>query len=179
MPQSNRLASFFEEFNEKSESHWQQCEEDRPRTSSALAFGVSEETVRQATLELIRIWRNTFPLAGQSEVLTKEITLIKARLHALESAQTITAQMDSMLPAPYDVIRTIPVAIQKHPDSFVATFFDANIGASGDTEAEAFSNLREMVISTFEILEENSDGHLGIEPARQLEVLRGYIRRRE
>ncbi|GAF95929.1 unnamed protein product, partial [marine sediment metagenome] len=35
---------------------------------------------------------------------------------------------------------------------YIATFFDANISASGDTQTEAIFNLKDMIVGTFEIL---------------------------
>jgi hypothetical protein len=67
--------------------------------------------------------------------------------------------------------------LQPSDDGFTATFFDANIGSSGDTEEEAINNLRTLIIDTFELLESKQPEQLGIEPRRQLAILRSLIRK--
>src|ERR1700757_5007489 len=40
-------------------------------------------------------------------------------------------------PEPFELAREIQVVVQPDDDSFVATFFDANINASGETQQDA------------------------------------------
>jgi hypothetical protein len=81
------------------------------------------------------------------------------------------------VPGRYEPLRDIPAALQPVDDGFTATFFDGNISASGETEEEAISNLRSLIIDIFESLESEPPERLGIEPKRQLELLRAFIRR--
>jgi len=60
----------------------------------------------------------------------------------------------------------------------VASFFDANLSASGDTEREAVSNLKDMIVLSLEMFEKLSDEQLGPGPARQKVVLADFVRRR-
>ncbi len=60
-------------------------------------------------------------------------------------------------------------------DGFVATFFDANVNASGDTESEAFENLKDMLVATFTEFRRLGEERLGAEPARQLAVLKRFL----
>ena len=50
--------------------------------------------------------------------------------------------LTSLDPGRYELVREIPVVLQQSDDAFTATFFDANIGTSGDTEEEAVDNVR-------------------------------------
>jgi predicted RNase H-like HicB family nuclease len=84
---------------------------------------------------------------------------------------------DTMPPGRYESLRDIPAALQPVDDGFTATFFDANISTSGETEEEALSNLRSLIIDIFESLESEPPDRLGPEPKRQLELLRVFIRR--
>jgi hypothetical protein len=61
-------------------------------------------------------------------------------------------------------------------DNFVARMEDANINASGDTQGEALENLIDIIEAKYELLSSMSQGVLGPGPARQLGILRGYIR---
>jgi hypothetical protein len=74
-------------------------------------------------------------------------------------------------------MRDIPVALKPSDDGFIAAFFDANIGSSGDTEEEAIDNLRTLIIETFELLESTQPGKLGPEPRRRLRLPRSIIRK--
>jgi predicted RNase H-like HicB family nuclease len=82
----------------------------------------------------------------------------------------------TLVPEPYELTRDIPAVLQPVDDGFIATFFDANISTSGDTEEEAVSNLRSLILDIFEYLESEPTEALGPEPRRQLEVLRAFIR---
>jgi hypothetical protein len=68
------------------------------------------------------------------------------------------------------------VVVRPSDGEYEATFFDANIGIIGDTEEEAVRNLKLLIVDTFEMLESN-EASLGPEPARQLAVLREFLRR--
>jgi len=72
------------------------------------------------------------------------------------------------------LLKPFTVAIEQSGDSYVATFYDAGISASGDNETEAFQNLTDMISATFE-LGSRHDIKLGPGPARQLAVLREFV----
>ncbi len=75
------------------------------------------------------------------------------------------------------VIVDIPVtisALDDDLDNFIASFEQAGIFASGETPAEAVTNLRETIAMNVEFFRENKD-KLGQEPKRQLSVLREFI----
>jgi dCTP deaminase len=72
----------------------------------------------------------------------------------------------------------IPAVVQPAGAGFTATYFDANVATSGDTQEEAVSNLKSLLIELFEDLETERPEDLGPEPARQLAVLREVIQRR-
>ena len=82
-----------------------------------------------------------------------------------------------MAPEPYKILQSIPAVVESSAHGFNATFFDANIGTSGDTQVEAFSNLRSLILDTFEYLEFEAQEALGPEPARQLAVFREFLKR--
>lgn len=90
---------------------------------------------------------------------------------------TAVIPIATLVPEPYELTKDIPAVLQPADDGFIATFFDANISTSGDTEEEAVSNLRSLIVDIFEYLESEPMKALGPEPRRQLAVLRAFIRR--
>ena len=80
-------------------------------------------------------------------------------------------------PEPFDLLRSIPVVVQPTDDGYLATFFDANIGMTGDTKEEAVANLRVLLADVFEELE-REENRLGPQLVRQLAVLRSFMKRR-
>lgn len=80
-------------------------------------------------------------------------------------------------PEPFEVLRSMSVVIQPLGDEHLATFFDANINASGETQEEAFANLKDVLLGTFQMLERMSESQLGLGPKRQRAVLFECIRR--
>jgi hypothetical protein len=98
-------------------------------------------------------------------------------LQGLSATRLGPVPMTTLEPGRYELTRDIPVLLQPSDDGFTATFFDANIGSSGDTEEEAFDNLRTLIIDTFELLESTQPEKLGREPSRRLALLRSLIRK--
>lgn len=79
-------------------------------------------------------------------------------------------------PEPFEVLRPMSVVIQPLGDEHLATFFDANINASGETQEEAFANLKDVLLGTFQMLERMPESQLGPGPKRQRAVLFECIR---
>lgn len=75
----------------------------------------------------------------------------------------------------YRMVKTIPVTVRVEEGAFVASFFDANIHASGDTDQEAIDNLRSLVLDTYDSLAALPEPDLAPPARRQLTVLRKHI----
>ena len=90
--------------------------------------------------------------------------------------ESLLVPITTLAPEPFDLHRPIQVVVRPAGEEYVATFFDANISMSGDTEEEAISNLRELIVDVFEELEAD-EANLGPEPSRQLAVLRTFMER--
>ena len=110
-------------------------------------------------------------LRNTSELLRglKELVLAKAA--------SIVVPITTLVPALYDLVRDISVVVQPVDRGFTATFFDANISTSGETQEEAVENLKSLIVDIFEDLEAEPPEKLGPEPVRQLGVLRAFLRR--
>lgn len=111
------------------------------------------------------------------EEATGKMANVTAYLQGLSVTRLGPIPLTSLDPDKYELGRDIPVVLQPSDDGFTATFFDANIGSSGDTEEEAIDNLRTLIIDTFELLESTRPEKLGREPRRRLNVLRSIIRK--
>jgi hypothetical protein len=75
----------------------------------------------------------------------------------------------------YTLLKPIPVKIERIGENdWVASFEDANLGMSGESQQEAFQNLIADILDTFETFG-REEHNLGPEPSRQMAILREYI----
>lgn len=88
----------------------------------------------------------------------------------------IIRNLDPTLLKVIDDILVIVRAVDDDRDNFIASFDRADISASGDTPEESMRNLCETIAMNFTYFEDNED-KLGLEPRRQLSVLRQYIQK--
>jgi predicted RNase H-like HicB family nuclease len=107
--------------------------------------------------------------------LEEEVQDLKRRLADVHTAHLVVA---TLVPAPYEVIKEIPVWVRPEEDSYVASFVDANVNASGETVNDAVDNLKDMMAALLESLGSLPKGRLGKGPARQLAVLKAFIRKK-
>jgi len=90
----------------------------------------------------------------------------------------IIVPINTFAPEPYDIIRQTLAVVQPSAKGFIASLYDANIHASGDTEEEAFRNLKSLTLDLLDSLSAESPGTLGPEPRRQLAVLQQFIQKK-
>ena len=102
---------------------------------------------------------------------------LAARLERLKEVEPVPVPMniETFAPEPYRVRRAIPIAVRSSGDGFVASFADANISSSGDTQQEAYTNVKELILDVCERLNSLPAQKLGPGPARQLAVLREFV----
>ncbi len=91
---------------------------------------------------------------------------------------SILVPISTLAPHPFTLLRDIPCLIQPADSGFLASFFDANISASGDTQQEALENLKSLLIDIYDDLVSEPPEKLGPEPARQLAVLKAVLKKR-
>ena len=70
----------------------------------------------------------------------------------MATAQATDLILATFDPQPYELIQKIPVRVRPVEDSFVATFVDANVNASGETAQDAVENLKDLMAALFETL---------------------------
>ncbi len=97
----------------------------------------------------------------------------------LEKTTTLLVPIQSMAPEPYEVIKPFQVVVRAIDSEYVASFFDANLSASGETQAEAVLHLKDVIAGAFEILANMTDAEHGPGPLRQKRTLEEFIRRKK
>jgi len=110
------------------------------------------------------------PLEARVGELSHRISRLENRAH------NELAVIQTFEPEPYELLRPITVAIREDGDGYMATFYDANISTAGDTEQEAFENLKSLILDVFDSLAREQPERLGPEPQRQMAVLRSFLR---
>jgi hypothetical protein len=108
----------------------------------------------------------------------KRITMLENKVRELSSPHSFVVPITTLGTEPYDLLKEIKVVIQASDEEFLATFFDANVNAFGCNEADALDTLKDMLLRRFDYLESLQPEKLGPGPAKQLAVLRCFIRRR-
>jgi hypothetical protein len=109
---------------------------------------------------------------------------IRSGMHSDKTCESWLAQqqivpISTMAPEEqFEVIRIFQVTVQSYEDEFRADFVDANLSAFGTTKNEAVWNLKDIIAATFDTLLRHEDGRLARGLARQLAVLKSFIRKR-
>jgi len=111
------------------------------------------------------------------ETLQREVALLKDRCAVLERVAPILVPIETFAPEPYEVVKPFHAVVRHQEDQYIASFFDANLSASGDTQAEAVANLKDIIAGTFEILTTVEEDELGRGPLQQRKVLEQFMRK--
>lgn len=143
------------------------------------SYGPAEEESAAATAgleDLPTILANRIEQVLRLRRLEENIEFLENRVRDLESAGVAAIfQVQTFAPEPYRLLKPIPVSVHRFGDEFVATFADANINSAGDNPQEAFSNVKELILDTYDRLSGLPTTKLGPGPLRQLAVLREFI----
>ena len=109
-------------------------------------------------------------------IQTKLDGLVEA-VGRLASQRTFVVPLTSLAPEPLQMRLNSPATIEGDGEEFTATYTEANVSASGETEADAIANLKESIANTFMRLEAIPPGEMASLPARQWDILRNAITR--
>src|SRR5258707_15206098 len=93
--------------------------------------------------------------------------------------RTFSVIIASLTPEPFALKRDIPVLIRHDDDSYIATFVDANINASGDTLHGAVDNLKDLLVPLFQRLSQEPKRSLGKQLLKQLAILQEFVQKKE
>lgn len=149
-----------------------------------MRFGIEEDAVFQA---LPRNWSGQWTVEhGEVEAgygvavqqVRQELETLKTQIAELRQRQVLRILVTTFTPDPFEVLRPFEVIVEPCDGEYVASFYDGNINASGDTPTEAYANLKDMIIGTYELFVDMDEEELGPEPLRQLAVLREVMRER-
>ena len=94
--------------------------------------------------------------------LEEEFQELKRHLTDAGGARLVVA---SLAPEPYDVLAEIPVWVRPEEGSYVASFVDANVNASGETVNDAVGNLKDMMVALLESLGSLPKAQFGKRPS--------------
>jgi hypothetical protein len=117
-------------------------------------------------------------LSSKVEEIRRLLETVLSKLSSIEThSPGVFVPIDNFASRPYEVVRPFTVVLAASDEGFEACFYDANISSYGDTENEAIENLREVLLDSFDRLNELKDSELGPGPKRQKEILNALIRR--
>lgn len=114
------------------------------------------------------------PDRGRFDLIEQELAALKKRVALIES-RTSSCEMEirTFAPALHQVKKPIPIVVRPHDGIFMASFMDANVNASGETEQEAFEAVKLLILDMLEQLERQPK--LGPRLAVRLAVLREFV----
>jgi hypothetical protein len=107
--------------------------------------------------------------------LSTEITELRAEIQQLCKTKTFVVPLTTLAPRALRMLQPIPVTIEGDGEQFTATFTEANVSASGETEADAIANFKDSLLSSYEVLSSMPVGKLGPLPSRQWAVLQTVV----
>src|SRR5438067_5988269 len=91
-------------------------------------------------------------------------------------SQTYAISIATFAPEPYELLKPISIVIEGQGDGFIASFVEAKINASGETEHEAINMVKDTILMAYERLSAKDDAKLGPGPLRQKQILTSLIR---
>jgi predicted RNase H-like HicB family nuclease len=106
--------------------------------------------------------------------LASELASQRERIEALEARDSSNlVQIHTFAPEPYTVKKPIPIVVRPHDGEFLASFLDANVSSSGETEQEAFEGVKTLILDMLDQLQRQPK--LGPKLAHRLAVLQEFI----
>jgi hypothetical protein len=109
--------------------------------------------------------------------LRNEITTLKSIIEQLVSRRNIIVTITTLYPDPFRLLRDLPVNLEIDEDDCVATWYEANISASAESEGDAIAYFKAQLVSAFVLFESTPESEMGPLPLRQWSVLRQSIAR--
>lgn len=138
----------------------------------------STNKIRVEAYEWHQQWNRTaFALFQCVGAIASKMDTLLLELTELRKAKTYVVPLTTLANEPLQMRLSIPATIEGSGEEFTATFSEANVSASGETEADAIANLKDSLVSTFEFLESLPEKELGPLPARQWNVLKNVLTR--
>ncbi|MDG3007775.1 type II toxin-antitoxin system HicB family antitoxin [Paludisphaera mucosa] len=114
----------------------------------------------------------------------KDVAGLREQVEKLErrtrrrATPPVAVPISTFAPRPFEPRRPIGVVIGPCRGGFTASFLDANLSTSGETEAEALDNLKDLLLMAYEDFEQSDDSALGPAMLKQKSVLFDVIQRK-
>ena len=124
---------------------------------------------------LLQDFLSTFEQTAMLHDLQRELVSVRRRVGQMEEESALIVPVQSLTPQPLAVVKPFQVVVRAQDEGYVATFFDANLSASGDTREEAVANLKDIIAGVYQVLISHEEHQLGPGPAKQLQVLKDFI----
>ena len=157
------------------EDEWEGC----PGPSIGFGNVTLKEVDIQDAIKGIRDRLNQLNVETSIQVFETEIRSLKTRCEVLERTAPVIVPIQSLAPEPFEIIKTFYAVVHLADEQYIASFFDANLSASGDTRSEAISNLKDIIVGTFELLTITDKSKLGPGPLQQRDVLVEFIQKKD
>jgi hypothetical protein len=87
--------------------------------------------------------------------------------------------VDTFAPEPYRVTTLFTIELVGDGQDFIASWPEVNLHASGETQEQAFNDLKATVLDTFDQLELLGDDALGPVPRKQKNTLGEHVAKLE
>ena len=177
MPRPNH---HFLNFMGKSETIWPrefECPANLPEELISQASVESTQKVQALFLAAFQELSAKWEASARLDALYRQVLLLSNRCDMLEHLKTISVPIETFAPEPYNLIKPFHVVVRFEQDQYIASFYDANLSDSGDTQEEAVSNLKDILLSTYDILTGMSEDELGPGPLQQRKVLEEFVRK--
>jgi hypothetical protein len=162
------------------------CEQTKPQGTHFVIRGVkakkaqvhnySDDWVKDVPALIARL--SSLVLEKRLHELNAVVNDFERRIHRLESIQTKVVPINTFAPEPYDLLKTILVSVFSVEGGFEAGWYDANIHTSGENEEAAVSNLKSLILDYYDSFSKEPAEKLGIEPKRQLAVIKAFIQKK-
>ena len=136
-----------------------------------------QQSLHAAIGSLLRAMEDRREELDRMRGMDRRLAQLEVQVRELSKAGSFIVPITTLAPEPYELLKEIKVVVQKSDDEFVASFFDANVNASGCNETQAVDNLKELLVSRFSYLDTLPKAKLGPAPAKQIAILRTFIKR--
>jgi hypothetical protein len=114
---------------------------------------------------------SSFSEPASGDLLQKRVEVLEEQMQR----RSVIVPIQNLEPSRVEVIQPILAVVQEDEGAFVASFVDANMNASGESQLEAIEMLKDVIASSFRLYV-SKEAILGDEPKRQLAVLRHFVR---
>jgi hypothetical protein len=131
----------------------------------------------QQVPSLFQIQQQLWNIENRQKHIEAILSMVQRQLGEIKAHRTFVVPLITLSPEPYILDTQIPVVVEGEDDNFTATFYEANIAASGDTISDAIANFKETLVMQYEFLEKTAKEKLGPLPRRQWEIIQNLLKR--